>query len=100
MRPAAPPAVTPPSTTMVSPVTKLEASEARKSSGPTSSLGLPTRFMGERPLAQSRKPGMPKRPAVISLGNHPGAMALTRTPRLPQLDARWRVRLTTAPLEA
>ena len=37
---------------------------------------------------------------VISLGNQPGAIALTRTPSVAHSQARWRVRLTTPPFAA
>ena len=37
---------------------------------------------------------------VISLGNHPGAIALTRTPLSAQLAARFCVKVTTAPFVA
>src|SRR4051794_18178390 len=38
--------------------------------------------------------------AVISLGNQPGAMALTRTPLRAHCTASSRVRFTTAPFDA
>jgi len=91
-------AETPPSTAIVCPVTKLEASLARNNRGPFNSEGLPTRAIGASLTKRSRNSGTANQPAVISLGNQPGAMALTRTLRSAQLAARLRVRLITAPL--
>jgi hypothetical protein len=93
-------AETPPSTARICPVTKLDASDARKSNGPTSSSGRPIRPIGAIFFAHSRNGGMENAPAVISLGNQPGASAFTRTPRSAQLAARFRVKLMTAALVA
>src|SRR5579859_705634 len=55
--------------------------------------------MGQPSLIHLVKAGTARRPAVISLGNHPGARAFTRTPRSAQLHARFRVSPITAALE-
>src|SRR5215831_19666661 len=70
----------PPSTTIISPVTKLAASEARKIAAPASSSTFPNRFIGE--LSSN------SRPRSVSSSNFrfrsvrkkPGAIAFTQTP--------------------
>src|SRR6478736_3407572 len=89
-------AVQPPSTTIVAPVMKLPASLASSISAPSSSFGSPRRGIG--PLAaMNASPLSVDISAVISEVNHPGAMALTRTPLRAHCSASSRVRFTTAP---
>jgi hypothetical protein len=65
---------------MSSPVTKDEASLARKSAAPTISSGSAIRFCSVAPAAASRKPGTFSAPRIMSVMNGPGASAFTRTP--------------------
>jgi hypothetical protein len=64
-------------------VMKVEASEA-SSSAPASSFGSPMRPMGVWFFTRAKRGGKAKLDSVISLGNQPGAMALTLTPRSAQ----------------
>jgi len=95
--------VQPPSTTRACPVTKLDASDARKSSAPTSSLGAPIRRRHVRSRSRSRKGS--SRPTAFSLSpsvfeNGPGTIAFDRTPCGPQNDATYRVKANNAAFPA
>src|SRR5262250_3063978 len=70
----------PPSTARTWPVTKLAASDARKTAAPTSSLSFPKRPMGVRVRNSLPRSVPSRRAALSSVRKTPGAMALTQTP--------------------
>src|SRR5690606_11521918 len=76
-------AVQPPSTGRTAPVTKLEASEARKTAAPLSSTGSPVRPSGVRRSRLRRKSGCWA--STPGGGKAPGERAFTRMPK----GARW-----------
>src|SRR4051812_25576588 len=90
----------PPSTTKISPLTKLLASDERNTHAPTSSSTFPNRFMGVR-RRNSRPRSVPSsRWRLRSVTNTPGAIALTHTPRAPHSIASDLVSEATAALLA
>ena len=81
-------------------MTRLDASDARNSSGPASSAGSPTLPVGSWRKMWSPYTGASMNGLAISLGNQPGASVLTRTPRPAHDSARFRVRWITAAFDA
>ena len=73
---------------------------ASRSRGPSSSSASPIRGIGELAVMKRWLPSSISIPAVISLGNHPGHSALTRTPFRAHCSASSFVSVTTAPLLA
>ena len=72
----------PPSIGRIAPVTKLEASDARKIAGPLISSGFPSRPIGMPPLNVSSNSGvLAIRFRSQSFHTCAGRMAFTRTPR-------------------
>jgi hypothetical protein len=67
----------PPSTTIVVPVTKSDARDARNTAAPASSSAWPHRPAGVRNMISSCIAGIVFIGAVISVSNHPGAIAFT-----------------------
>src|SRR5260370_8138679 len=86
----------PPSPTNKGPVTKLAASEARKTAAPASSSILPNLRIGVR-IRNSRPRSVPSsRAAFKSVRNTPGTRALTQTPDVAHSIASDLVREATA----
>src|ERR1035437_951221 len=90
----------PPSTGIVCPVTKEDASLARKIAHPTSSSTLPTRPIGVRPIIEEMRAGMSSALAFSGVRNTPGAIAFTRTPCVAHSHARLLVSICTPALLA
>src|SRR6184192_2125856 len=89
--------VRPPSTARICPVMCLPASLAKRTAAPFRSSSSPMRRSGA-PAASFSTPTASIVPFVILDGKKPGARALAVIPYRPQLPARARVKLTTAPL--
>src|SRR5437764_9780011 len=87
----------PPSTTSVWPVTYADARDDRKTTAPLRSSGPPNRPSGMR-CASSGFDSITK--FAMSLGNQPGAIALTLIPCRAHFHARSRVRAMTPPFVA
>src|SRR6476619_2015361 len=91
--------VTPPSTTMVWPVMKVEASEARYATAPAISSGSPIRRSGVVAVRRLRLSGSSHSARAKSVLTRPGATQLTRTPFGPHSPARLRHSAKSAALE-
>src|SRR4029077_8842039 len=93
-------AVTPPSTESTCPLTKLDASDARKIAAPTSSCTSPQRPSGVRAESDAENLSSSTSALFSSVRMYPGASALARRPCLPQSVAMPLVSIFTAPFEA
>src|SRR5882724_470280 len=91
--------VTPPSTTMVWPVMKVEASEARYATAPAISSGSPIRRSGVPAVRRLRLSGSSHSARAKSVLTRPGATQLTRTPFGPHSPARLRHSAKSAAFE-
>src|SRR4051794_28869451 len=91
--------VTPPSTTIVCPVMKVEASEARYATAPAISSGSPMRRSGVPAVRRLRLSGSSHSARAKSVLTRPGATQLTRTPFGPHSPARLRHSAKSAALE-
>src|ERR1035437_9287655 len=90
----------PPSTGIVWPVTKEDASLARKIAHPTSSSTLPTRPIGVRAIIEEMRAGISSALVFSGVRNTPGAIAFTRTPCVAHSQARLLVSMCTPALLA
>src|SRR5690606_32688072 len=88
----------PPSTAIVSPTTKLAASEAKNTHAPHSSAAFPNRAKGVRANSSLPRAVSSKRERLRSVGKTPGALAFTHTPSLPHSMASDLVSAITAAL--
>jgi hypothetical protein len=70
----------PPSTTIVSPLTYELALDAKKTTAPSKSSGLPHRPAGIRSIICRDRVGFAIRASFMSVAMYPGAMALTLMP--------------------
>src|SRR5258705_3148809 len=91
--------VTPPSTTIVWPVMKVEASEARYATAPAISSGSPMRRSGVPAVRRLRLSGSSHNALAKSVLTRPGATQLTRTPFGPHSPARLRHSAKSAAFE-
>src|SRR4029079_10758641 len=93
-------AVQPPSTKSRLPVTKDEASEARKTTAPAISVSSPHRPIGIFATNAAYFSGSFISGRFISVPNGPGQIALTVTPCVAHSSASTRVRFAIAAFEA
>src|SRR4029079_13642427 len=91
--------VTPPSTTIVCPVMKVEASEARYATAPAISSGSPIRRSGVLAVRRLRLSGSSHSARAKSVLTRPGATQSTRTPFGPHSPARLRHSAKSAAFE-
>src|SRR5215208_3923783 len=91
--------VTPPSTTIVWPVMKVEASDARYATAPAISSGSPMRRSGVEAVRRLRFSGSSHSAFAKSVFTRPGATQLTRTPFGPHSPARLRHSAKSAAFE-
>src|SRR5262249_18448851 len=88
--------VAPPSQTIVAPVTKLAARDARYTAAPAISSGSPMRRSGTCLFTSSSRAGSSHRARAKSVRIRPGAMQFTRTPCGPYSCARLRTSCMSA----
>src|SRR6187402_1894143 len=88
----------PPSTGSTAPLVKLAASDARYTHAPANSSVRPKRAWGVRKSSSCPRSVPCNSLELSSVGNTPGAMALTHTPRGPHSTARDWVSATTPAL--
>jgi hypothetical protein len=93
-------AVTPPSTYRICPLTKFDASLARKIAAPTRSSTSPQRREGVRAISQLQNSSFFVSASVSSVLKYPGPSPLTWMPYWPQSIAMPLVSIFTAPLLA
>src|ERR1700733_3332803 len=91
--------VAPPSMTMVCPVVKLPAAEARNTAAPAISSGSPIRSSGERAVEAFSVSGLSHNALAKSVLIRPGAMQLTRILCGPYSQARVRASCMSAAFE-
>lgn len=90
----------PPSKVMQAPLQCPPAREARYTTAPAISSGIPSLIFGFMAAIASAPPCISIKPLAILLGKNPGAIALHMICRGPSSTARLRVRCMTAAFEA